>query len=395
MPQKHKTIAKQWGRQNQAWREPYDVIGLFGFDVAAAAPMLGYKTRGPWWDILSELKVRLLVSREYEHLLLCLGAREGLPEISFMQLPHPSGIAVDRKNHQVYVASTRNPNQVFTFKPACGMIARAERRKFPPSEPCQSNALVPVRAQFYPGSLYLHDLAVIGKKVYATATGHNMVVELPTEGGYKPAWWPKCAEAEGKAINQTNYIQLNSVAAGATLKDSFFSASASCRGKYSPRDREFPVDQRGVIFSGKTRMPSCQGLTRPHSARLQGGKVWVDNSGYGEFGFIDGERFLPIVKLGGWTRGLSFHQGVAFVGTSRVLPRFEHFAPGLDAKTCFCAVHAIDVKTAKVLASITWPAGNQIFAVEGVSQGMTSGFPKIFRPRLRQNDMTYLFYAFQ
>src|SRR5207253_8648852 len=98
------------------------------------------------------------------------------------------------------------------------------------------------------------------------------------------------------------HTQLNSIAAGSDLKNSFFSASCDRISSRRPGHKNFPVDGRGVIFSGATREPMARGLTRPHSARLHERKVWVDNSGYGEFGFIEDEQLSVISKLPGWTR---------------------------------------------------------------------------------------------
>src|SRR5206468_2789364 len=125
----------------------------------------------------------------------------------------------------------------------------------------------------------------------------------------------------------------------------FFSASADAMGRLRPGDPDFPVDRRGVIFSGRTREPVVRGLTRPHSARLRRGQLWVDNSGYGEVGVCRDGRLDVVARPGGWTRGLAFAGDVAFVGTSRVLPRFERYAPGLDPARCVCAVHALDART--------------------------------------------------
>lgn len=104
------------------------------------------------------------------------------------------------------------------------------------------------------------------------------------------------------------------------------------------------------------------------------GQVSVDNSGYGELGSADQGRFEPVVRLSGWTRGLCFHEQIAFVGTSRVIPRFRHYAPGLDVDASVCGVHAIDVKTGGALGSLLWPAGNQISAIDWVANGVASGF---------------------
>ena len=108
-----------------------------------------------------------------------------------------------------------------------------------------------------------------------------------------------------------------------------------------PGDPSFPVDRRGVIFSGVSREAIARGLTRPHSARLWENRIWVDNSGYGEVGFIEGEKFRAVSRLAGWTRGLCFVRDVMFVGTSRVLPRFRQYAPGLDVDEGRCGIHAL------------------------------------------------------
>src|SRR5262249_22603656 len=153
-------------------------------------------------------------------------------------------------------------------------------------------------------------------------------------------------------------------AAGPDLAGSYFSASTDVLSTRRPGHRHFPVDGRGVVFSGATREPVARGLTRPHSARLHGGRLWVDDSGYGPLRGGEDGRFETVAQLPGWTRGLGFHDGVAFVGTSRVLPRFRQYAPGLDIDTSVCGLHAVDAGSGAVLGSITWPYGNQIFAVE-------------------------------
>ena len=123
-----------------------------------------------------------------------------------------------------------------------------------------------------------------------------------------------------------------------------------------------------MIFSGRTREPVVRGLTRPHSARLHRGQLWVDNSGYGEVGVCrDGALPTPSRDCPAGRAGSASHGGLAFVGTSRVLPRFHHTRPGLDPARCVCGVHAVDVKhAARCSGACVWPSGNQIFAIEPV-----------------------------
>ncbi len=352
---------------DEALRDPAQIVALWEEAGAVEPELLQYRADDRWWALLASLGITLLVTREYEHFAVALGTLQGRPHLSFLRLPHPSGLVVDRaRGGLTRIASTRNPNQVFTLAPA-GETDGARG----PDQP-----LMPLATTFYPGSLYLHDLALVGHRLHANAVGQNAVVELSPDGAYRRVWWPRSIERNGQPDFAHNYLQLNSIAAGRGLAGSYFSASTDRPGRRRPGHLNFPVDRRGVIFSGRTREPVAWGLTRPHSARLDQGVLWVDNSGYGEVGVLRNAAFEAVARLPGWTRGLCFVGDVAFVGTSRVLPRFRRYAPGVKAARC--AVHALSVRTGTILASLTWPAGNQIFGVDWCPSSITTGFP--FRP---------------
>lgn len=364
-------------RHDAAWRDPAAVAVQWTGEGAVDPRILAHRTRGAFWDVLAEHRLTLLVTREYEHLLLALhdGAVTHLP------VPHPNGLAVDRARGVVHVASTRNPNQVIDLVPATADTV--------PGRP-----LVPVRTRLLPGSLYLHDLALIGGKLHANAVGQNAVVRIDADGRYERVWWPKCIDGPRGPRIEANYLQLNAIAPGATLASSFFAASVDAPGARRPGQRNFSVDRRGVIFSGRTREVVVRGLTRPHSARLHDGRLWVDDSGYGAVGVCTGGRFESVATLPGWTRGLAFHEHLAFVCTSRVLPRFHHYAPGLDPARCVCGVHVLDTRDGRVLGSLLWPEGNQLFAVEPLPETFTTGLPLAARGRRAAERTRALFSGF-
>ena len=79
-----------------------------------------------------------------EHLLLALGAENGRPVASYMPMPHPSGLAVDRERGVVHVASTRNPNQVYDLAPVTGLMERLDL----PAGQLHERPLVPMRSRF-------------------------------------------------------------------------------------------------------------------------------------------------------------------------------------------------------------------------------------------------------
>jgi uncharacterized protein (TIGR03032 family) len=351
--------------------------------------LLEYRVHGDWWPTLAKAGITLMVSREYEHLVMAMTMRHGEPHISYMTIPHPSGIAIDREQGIVYVASTRNPNQILELCPARCLLSRTDVRV----EKLRDRPLVPIRARFVPGCLYIHDLALVGGKLHAAAAGMNAIVAFDREGDFSRVWWPRSLDTKAGAFRQ-NYLQLNSIAAGSSLMGSYFSASTETPLRLRPGHPDFPVDRKGVVFSGKTREVITFGLTRPHSARFHRGRVWVNNSGYGEIGEATRGRFQPIARFPGWTRGLCFFGDIAFVGVSRIIPRFRAYAPGLDVNKSHCGVFALNTKTGKVLGSIKWSCGNQIFALDWAPQEMTSGFAFTIQKARRISPRSDLFYAF-
>ena len=121
----------------------------------------------------------------------------------------------------------------------------------------------------------------------------------------------------------------------------------------------------------------------------------MNNSGYGEFGATDNGAFLTVARLPGWTRGLTFVGGYAFVGVSRVIPRFSAYAPGLDGSKSVCGVFVIEMSTGKVVASIVWPIGHQIFAVDWIKASAASGFPYLAAGRNDTSRLERLFYGYR
>ncbi|HKC68937.1 MAG TPA: DUF4915 domain-containing protein [Bacteroidia bacterium] len=363
-----------WDKQNLALRNTAELFGTSFTNAGITKQTLSYKASPAFTQLLNKLKITLVVSREYENLVLALNAPNA-KEIkqSFFHLPHPSGIAVDRAKNIMYVAATRNPNQILEFKVSKQSL---QRLKVPAVAP---KILIPARTKYYPGQYYFHDLVLNKGKLYANSVGMNAIVpiDLSTTEVEKPIWWPKCIEQKGKPNTTANYIQLNSIAFGKDLKSSFFSASGIKMGSTLPGELDYPVDKLGAIFSGKTREPVGFGLTRPHSARLHKGKIWVANSGYGEVGYFKGSEFVPTFKFNGWTRGLCFIDTVLFVAISRVLPRFRHYAPGIKSKKQTCAVVAIDTIKNEKIGEIEFPYGNQIFAIDYFDSAKCQGFPFI------------------
>ncbi|MCS6818581.1 MAG: DUF4915 domain-containing protein [Chitinophagales bacterium] len=355
-------------KQQKALRHPCEVICGNPFFNGLSGESLLYNTYGNFADILYRSNITLLITREYEHLVLALHAtKKGITQ-SFLHLPHPNGIAVNRKKNRVYVASTRNPNKIVELSVVSNLIHRSEMNHIKRHD----KLLTPSREKYYAGSYYFHDLAFIGNQLYANSVGKNGIVPInfDTPDSEEIVWSPL-----HKKLSHSNYLQLNSIAAGKDIASSFFTASAEKPGDYKPGDLRFPVDKKGVIFSGRDGAVVARGLTRPHSAKLHKGLLWVNNSGYGETGYIDNGNFVPVFTFPGWTRGLSFIDDIAFIGVSKIIPKYKIYAPGLSIRHQQCAVYAVNISTREILGRIEWEMGNQIYGIDWISADACIGFP--------------------
>lgn len=86
----------------------------------------------------------------------------------------------------------------------------------------------------------------------------------------------------------------------------------------------------GILIDVDSGRIVCDGLSMPHSPRLHNDRLWLLNSGTGEFGFVDrgAGRFEPVAFCPGYARGLAFLGGCAIVGLS--LARENRTFSGLD-----------------------------------------------------------------
>ncbi|MDS3860716.1 TIGR03032 family protein [Thermosynechococcaceae cyanobacterium BACA0444] len=87
--------------------------------------------------------------------------------------------------------------------------------------------------------------------------------------------------------------------------------------------RQFRYDG-GLVIDVQTQEIVGQGLSMPHSPRWYQGRLWLLNSGRGEFGYLDGSRFQSVCFCPGYLRGLAFCNDYAIVGLSK--PREKSFA---------------------------------------------------------------------
>ena len=101
------------------------------------------------------------------------------------------------------------------------------------------------------------------------------------------------------------------------------------------------------------RRDVLRGLSMPHSPRLHDGRLWLLNSGTGEFGFLDrdAKKFEAVAFCPGYARGLAFVGAYAIVGLSLARENRTFQGLPLDAALAArgaeprCGLLVIDIKT--------------------------------------------------
>ncbi|MCF2151503.1 TIGR03032 family protein [Desmonostoc muscorum LEGE 12446] len=142
----------------------------------------------------------------------------------------------------------------------------------------------------------------------------------------------------------------------------------------------------GCVIDVESNEIVLTGLSMPHSPRWYQDKLWLLNSGTGEFGYADLERgvFEPVAFCPGYLRGFAFHGNFAVVGISQ--PRHNKTFSGLpldeqlQAKQAepHCGLLVIDLRTGDVVHSLRLEGVvlelYDVVALPGVRRPMAIGF---------------------
>lgn len=118
----------------------------------------------------------------------------------------------------------------------------------------------------------------------------------------------------------------------------------------------------GVVMEVPSGEVICSGLSMPHSPRWYRGRLWLLDSGRGDFGYLDPSSgsFVPLAFCPGYARGLAFSGDFAIVGLSK--PRDSKTFTGLELnerleskKTAArCGILVIHLDTGDVVHSLTF-----------------------------------------
>jgi uncharacterized protein (TIGR03032 family) len=205
------------------------------------------------------------------------------------------------------------------------------------------------REIFVTGELDAHDIGQLadGRIVFVN-TVYNCLATPSPRHSFTPIWKPPFVSR----IIKEDRCHLN----GLAMQDGvprYVTAVSKSDTVDGWRDRRF---DGGIVIDVPTGEIVIGGLSMPHSPRLYRDKLWLLNSGAGDFGFVErgaseGQATFHVVAFcPGFLRGLAFYGKHAFVGLSK--PRYQRFEGlALDGRLTaadsepWCGVQVIDLDT--------------------------------------------------
>ncbi len=205
------------------------------------------------------------------------------------------------------------------------------------------------RIGYTTGDLELHDIAVDSSgRVIFVATQLNSLATVSDRHSCKPLWYP---EFISKVINEDR-CHLN----GLAMVDGQPSYVTACSRTDIIDGWREKRHHGGCVIDVASQKLVITGLSMPHSPRWYRDKLWILNSGTGEFGWVDLDRgeFNVVTFCPGYLRGLAFWQDWAIVGLSK--PRERTFTDLLLQERLSkkrvkprCGLMVIDLKTGAIV----------------------------------------------
>jgi len=231
---------------------------------------------------------------------------------------------------------------------------------------------------FTTGDVDVHDIAVDKQGPVFANTLFSCLARPSQRFSFKPCWQPPFISK----LAAEDRCHLN----GLALKNQQ-PAYVTCVSQTDVNEgwREHR-EAGGVVIDVQNNEIVAEGLSMPHSPRWYQGRLWLLNSGQGDFGYIDLQsgRFEPVAFCPGYLRGMSFYGDFAVVGLSR--PRKNKSFAGLALQQRLekkkvkprCGLQVINIKTGDIVHELRIEGVVEelydVCVLPGISRPMAIGF---------------------
>jgi uncharacterized protein (TIGR03032 family) len=319
-------------------------------------------------EVLAAARCSLLISTYQAGQLVAVGIDDGAVTFSFRHFDRAMGVAVDPGDAPgtdpavgpgITVGSK---NQVWSLRSFPDIATRLPGHR--------NDACYLPRSSVYTGNVQGHEI-VWGRdpdgapELWLVNTAFSCLAGLAPperpERNFVPRWRPPFIS--GLAAEDRCHLNGLALREGRPTYVTLMAATDDAVGW-----RRLPKAS-GMILDVTSGQPVTTGIVMPHSPRWHDGHLYVLNSGLGHLQRVDlanGQRDV-VAALPGYTRGLAIHNGLAFVGLSRIretavfggVPLAE-FHDQLK-----CGVGVVDLATGTTIATLEFTtAVEEIFDVQ-------------------------------
>jgi uncharacterized protein (TIGR03032 family) len=311
-------------------------------------------------EVLDHFGIALLLTTYQAGKLVLLRADRGVVNTQFRSFPKPMGLAL--QGNRLAIGTAR---EVWEFHNVPAVAAKLEPAG-------KYDACFLPRAGHATGEVLMHEMAWVrsggqeeGPELWFVNTRFSCLCTLDRRYSFVPRWRPPFVTALapddrchlnglGPVDGQVRYV----TALGETDAAGGWRANKKAGG---------------ILMEVPSGAVLLRGLSMPHSPRWHQGRLWLLESGTGTLGAVDlrAGRYEPIAEVPGFTRGLDFYGGLAFLGLSQVresavfsgIPLTER----LSERTC--GVWVVDLATGRTVAFLRFEdAVQEVFAVQVVPQ---------------------------
>lgn len=287
--------------------------------------------------LLRQLGGSLLVTTYQSNRVISLRASQGGLGVHLREFDRPMGVATTPDG---FALGTRS--EVLDFR---DFPAVAETLDPPGSH----DACYMLRNSHVTGDIAVHDLEMGRDGLWVVATAFNCLATLDTTHSFVPRWMPPFVSG----IVAEDRCHLNGVALVDGVPRYVTALGVSdVEGGWRPGKAT-----GGVLMEVPSGEVLLEGLSMPHSPRWHEGTLYVLESGRGRLLAcdLDSRTTRTVAELPGFTRGLSFMGPYAFVGTSQIRETATFGGlPVAQRGPLQCGVWAVDLRTHKVVASVTF-----------------------------------------
>jgi uncharacterized protein (TIGR03032 family) len=284
-------------------------------------------------EFLNQLSSSLLVSTYQTGKLICARHDGGQLNTHFRNFSRPMGLAVAPGRIAI---GTRA--EVLDYRNLPAVAPKVEPRG-------KHDACFLPRNKHFTGDIRIHEIEFAQGELWIAATNFSCLATLDAEHSFVPRWKPPFISR----LTSEDRCHLNGLC---VIDDEPRFVTALGETDVAGGWRENKASG-GVLIDIESGETVLRGLSMPHSPRWHDGRMWVLESGKGTLSVadLDAGTVETVAELPGFTRGLLFAGGLAFIGLSQVretatfggLPLMDR----LDER--LCGVWAVNPQTGQIV----------------------------------------------